>query len=408
MDTMHTEKVLTPIGWKRWQRYLFRFWSIYFILYFYSLPFLDFLWEPLVEWTGRSIGMPIPNTGPNGSGDTLFNYIQLLCLLILSAASCLIWSAVSKRKQYNTLWVWTVTLVRYALVFYMFSYGVSKIALMQFPTPSLARLMQPYGESSPMGLAWTFIGASPAFSIFTGIIELTAGILLLFRRTTVFGTLFSMTVVTNIVAMNFCYDIPVKLFSTHLLLACIFILSPFISHVWSFFFAAKAVSLPKYVPILTRYPTARIGLKIVVGALLCFMTFSYIFNNNRYTTAPPLYGIYDAELFVLDGDTLTAANDTNRWQFITIDKWERGAIKRINVPANRYDLKIDTKKLTMQYNADDSGWVLQYDVPDSNHLIVRGKLSGHYVYAALCKKDLRNFLLINRGFHWINEYPFNK
>jgi hypothetical protein len=41
---------------------------------------------------------------------------------------------------------------------------------------------------------------------------------LLFRKTKTFGSLVCITVLMNIVAMNFCYDVPVKLFSSNLLL----------------------------------------------------------------------------------------------------------------------------------------------------------------------------------------------
>jgi hypothetical protein len=26
----------------------------------------------------------------------------------------------------------------------------------------------------------------------------------------------------------------------------------------------------------------------------------------------------------------------------------------------------------------------------------------------LKKKDVKDYLLVNRGFHWVNEYPFNR
>ena len=38
-----------------------------------------------------------------------------------------------------------------------------------------------------MGLLWTFMGHSPAYSAFTGAAEALAGALLLFRRTTLLG-----------------------------------------------------------------------------------------------------------------------------------------------------------------------------------------------------------------------------
>lgn len=44
----------------------------------------------------------------------------------------------------------------------MVAYGMFKISPSQFPAPGLSRLVQPYGDSSPMGLLWTFMGVSMA------------------------------------------------------------------------------------------------------------------------------------------------------------------------------------------------------------------------------------------------------
>ena len=87
----------------------------------------------------------------------------------------------------------------------------------------LARLIEPYGEFSPMGVAWYFIGVSTAYTIFSGMMEVVGGALLIIRRTATLGALFSCTVLTNVVLLNFCYDIPVKLYSSNLLLMAIFL-----------------------------------------------------------------------------------------------------------------------------------------------------------------------------------------
>jgi hypothetical protein len=39
------------------------------------------------------------------------------------------------------------------------------------------RLLKPYGESSPMGLLWTFMGYSTGYNLFTGGAEALGGLL---------------------------------------------------------------------------------------------------------------------------------------------------------------------------------------------------------------------------------------
>ncbi len=118
---------------------------------------------------------------------------------------------------------WLRLLVRYTLAFTLFGYGFAKIFPLQFPPPRLFRLIQPYGDFSPMGVLWNFMGASVPYQIFSGAAEALGGFLLLFRPTTTLGALVSFAVMANVVALNFCYDVPVKLYSCNLLLMAVFL-----------------------------------------------------------------------------------------------------------------------------------------------------------------------------------------
>jgi hypothetical protein len=76
----------------------------------------------------------------------------------------------------------------------MIGYGAAKVISSQFPPPTLDRLMQPYGDSSPMGLLWTFMGASEPYTMFVGFAEMISGILLFPRKTSTLGALMSVGV----------------------------------------------------------------------------------------------------------------------------------------------------------------------------------------------------------------------
>ena len=68
-----------------------------------------------------------------------------------------------------------------------------------------------------MGLLWTFMGASAPYQMLAGLAEVTCGMLLFWRRSRLLGALLAIGVMGNVVALNYCYDVPVKLFSTELL-----------------------------------------------------------------------------------------------------------------------------------------------------------------------------------------------
>jgi len=41
-------------------------------------------------------------------------------------------------------------------------------------------------------------------------------------------------------------------------------------------------------------------------------------------------------------------------------------------------------------------------------LILDGQMDGHRVQMQFKLMDRGKFLLVSRGFHWIQEYPFNR
>jgi hypothetical protein len=120
---------------------------------------------------------------------------------------------------------------------------MNKLVPLQFGSLRLAEMVQPIGEQSPMGLLWRFMAASPAYTMFTGFAEVLAASLLLFRRTAMLGAFLCAGVMANVVALNFCYDVPVKLFSSRLLLMSLFLLAPDVRRLCHFFILQDRPSL---------------------------------------------------------------------------------------------------------------------------------------------------------------------
>jgi uncharacterized membrane protein YphA (DoxX/SURF4 family) len=138
-----------------------------------------------------------------------------------------VWSVLDRhRREYTKLHRWLRVLLRFSLGFTMCVYGAAKVIKSQFPFPHYERLLEPYGMSSPMALLWTFMGYSMPYNVFAGAGEMLAGILVFFRRTTTVGALLGIAVLSNVVMLNFSYDVPVKLFSSMLLLMSIFLVLP--------------------------------------------------------------------------------------------------------------------------------------------------------------------------------------
>ncbi len=204
--------------WSSGQKIRFRFISIFFFLFIFpfpiyfipGLPSWLFGWyydgfDALVRWTGSSIfsieGEMVASGF--GSGDNTYSWVQNFVILGVALIGGTIWSILDrKRKSYQKLWRWFHLILTYYVAFFMFSYGLGKAFGEQFGYPSIGRLLETYGESSPMRLMWTFMSASEAYEQFSGWSEAIAGFLILFRRTRTLGGLAVAGVMLNVFMMN--------------------------------------------------------------------------------------------------------------------------------------------------------------------------------------------------------------
>ena len=76
-----------------------------------------------------------------------------------------------------------------------------------------------------------------------------------------------------------------------------------------------------------------------------------------------------------------------------------------------YGAEYDTEKniVTLTMSEDPSKrYPLTYLRPDADHVLLQGTLAGDNLSVRLRKIDTSKFLLVNRGFHWISEMPFNR
>ncbi|HEV7763557.1 MAG TPA: hypothetical protein VGQ76_01020, partial [Thermoanaerobaculia bacterium] len=211
---------------ERWSlptRIAFRFFCAFFLLYFpipmLPIQFLGSVFQTFYTATVSPVGQLVfgveAKQRTTGSGDTTWDWVQLFVIVVLSSVITLVWSILDrKRTSYPRLLVWSRVFVRFALAAAMIEYGLAKALPTQFVPPSLDRLMMPFGQASPMGLLWTFMGWSPAYTVFAGIGELLGGLLLTTRRTALLGALITAGVMVNVAMMNFSYDVPVKLYSS--------------------------------------------------------------------------------------------------------------------------------------------------------------------------------------------------
>lgn len=421
----------STVNWSVLERIGFRFSFIYFSLFIIiqnngAYPFWQWIMEKPTEWlqqfipwVGKHIlGLPKDITVfTNGSGDTTYDYIIVLCIFSLAVLGALIWSFIDrKRTNYTKLFYWLRVAIRCYVALMLINYGLVKVIKLQFPSPSFYRLIEPYGESSPMGLAWTFLGFSKGYNLFMGIAEVAA-VLLLFRRTLTFGLIITLMTTANVMAVNYFYDVPVKIVSTHLVLMTLFLLLRDFKVLWQFFFTRIPVSLSiQRLPITNNnWRVASRSIKwLVVIYVLGYGFIETIRSQERYganAPKPPLYGLYEMTYFEKNGEPVPAnINDTERWRYLLIEYEGAAQIHKMDNSRLYYKTEIDTSKRELKlisYRDSTDTFTLKYQ--NNNYTFsfeTRYKNDTIKSTCDIIKKE--DFLLMNRGFHWISEYPYNR
>ena len=412
---------------------------VYWALYSFSsllatlVPFVGARWssalesgpiDSLVRWTARrplGIQGDLVSAIMNGSGDTTYSYVQALLTLVLALAAAAVWSLADRRlAERARLRDLLRSGLRWYLATEMIGYGLAKLGTLsnQFPEPGLWRLAQPYGESSPMGLLWTFMGSSRAYTAFAGGAELLGGALLVWRRTALVGAFVSAGVMLNIMLMNFCYDVPVKLFSAHLVVAGLLILLPDASRLAGAFLGTGAVAPRELAPPLESRGARWVhrGLKTVFAILVLVIPLYSFWSSERSTAAVrPALGEWKLAKLEIDGKTI--APEEGEVQFLTFvprpteasggESWsvpcsatlvggaQAAATATLTVSRVSFDASQAGKSVLLREPLD-------WSVAENELRLERTGLR------ATLKPAAHDYLLARRGFHWINEHPYNR
>lgn len=393
-------------------RLIFTYCTLYILLLL-----LGFILEGPMRWFANNIlnwggDFKIESTG---SGDRSYDYVRLAFHGVLTLIVSLTWSVLDrKRPSYNELFYWFQVLLRFTLFIAMMLYGLVKVFKGQFSDPTLVRLMEPVGELSPMGLAWTFMGHSMGYNIFIGFAEVLGGLLVIFRKTVTLGALITVGVMSNVAMMNFTYDIPVKLFSIHLvLLASVLVLADR-QRILNVLLRNKAAA-----PVQHYVPFTHSGLKKLINISKVFVTGVVLlativqcfaqFKLSEQSRKSVLYGIWEAEVFVQNSDTIPPLlTDNDRWRYLILDQREAANIAKINETLLTLEYEMDTtlKELVLYENNGSEANPFQYKRTGEDQLHLLGVYRGDSLSINFRRKPLSDFTLLNRGFHWVNEKPF--
>jgi hypothetical protein len=377
----------------------------------YSLLFVfPVTWPWLVPWLGARLG--IEPAGPSGSGDQAIAYLRVPVELSIALLVAVGWTLVDRRgRGHAKLWLLQWIILRYYLLLAMLGYGLAKVFKTQFPDISLVHLSMPLGDLSPMRLTWSFMGHSTAYSVFTGAAEVVGGLLLVSRRTTVLGALILVAVMSNVVMLNLSYDIPVKLYSMHLLVASAVLLIPDARRLVDGLILRRACPAAPPVRLFEGHRAHRIGqaLKICFVVLLGVVLSNNVGGWGHTDAASPLRGVWSVERFERNAIDEPACIDADgRWRDVVFDRWGRALVRDMADTRNLYRVEIDEDggQIVLKQPGDADPIMMHYERLADERMVLSGLLGAEEVHVELHRVP-RESLLQTRGFHWVSGRPFN-
>lgn len=423
----------SPGPWSLAARVAFRFSLLYFGTYvlltqmlndLLSIPLIpDFGKLPpvrgLVMWVGHTVFHVQPILAPTGSGDTLYDWTQAFTMLVLAVVATLVWSLVVRAPtNYDRASKWFQLFIRFALATSLLSYGYAKLIPMQMPIVFLSRLLEPYGNFSPMGVIWYSIGASPGYEMFIGSAEVLAGTLLLFPRTSLLGGLTALGMTSGVFMVNMTYDVPVKLFAFHLVLISLVVIAPHMPRLLDLFLLNRPAA---------PYRPAYFGRGVVANRtwLRAQVLFAlWLIGSQIYRHAEQwkvfgggapksaFFGIWDVDSMSIDGVVhAPLLTDSMRYSHAVFQRPTSVSLQRMDQTFQGYGTTIDTVKHTIALKKGvDSTWkaTLAYQQPSPTQLRLEGDVDGRHIQMSMTLHDLNKFVLVSRGFNWIQEQPFNR
>jgi hypothetical protein len=360
---------------------------------------------------------------PTGSGDTMRAYVGCLCAVVAAAALALLWTAGALllqrwRPDWNAdgrLDGLVRVLVRFFLCQMLFGYGFAKVIPLQFAQPSSSRLARQLGDMSPMGLLWTFMGFSPTFQISTGAVEVLGGLLLTTRRTTLVGALVTLAAMTHIFALNMCFDVPVKLYTANYLMMSVFLIAPELPRLTRVLVLGKSVEAMPLPPLLGHVALDRFAhvsrTLLVVAMLSSQIRGSYKLWSDMYGGPPaPLAGRWETVSIQVDAKK-PDKDDPMNWSRLDFSNRKFVSLTGPKPPSQVYMITWDNegKKLALsRFGTPGFSATFTYELPEPDKLELHGSMDGKATSATLKRAPEKRYELMDRGFHWIQELPYNR
>ncbi|WP_183559777.1 hypothetical protein [Mucilaginibacter sp. SP1R1] len=282
------------------------------------------------------------------------NYAGWFITLGITFLAAVVWELFDKRRSnFDNIYNWFYTVIRYQIVLRMSWFAIAKFFPVQMPFPTISQLNTNLGDFTPGKLYWLTTGVAPFFEVFAGIFELTATILLLFRRTTTLGAIMMIAILLPIWFVNIGYNAGVELASMHILVLSVVLLVRDAPKFWQILILHKNGALTYVQPfVFTANWKRNTGLTVKVAFIFLFLIYRGYEYGQLYaagktfklpldTGVQSLAGFYNVAEFKLNNKPVPySLADTNRWQNVIFEKFNS-----ISIKVNRKQTVYNTNKV---------------------------------------------------------------
>lgn len=371
--------------WKEYEKILFRF--VFAFLFLQTVP-LD--WKYYSELFARdwstlhfSNFFYIARYIPRIFSDVPV-FADWLVILGVSAVATVAWGALDKeRKEYNDLYYWLRVLIRYRLAAALLAYGFIKFFPQQMPYPSLSNLNTNYGDLTAWKIFSASTGIVPGYQSFLGLIEIIIALLLLNRKTAVFGAFIVLPFTGNVVLSNLAYEGGEYVYGSLLVVFALFLVA--YDAVRLYRFANELPVQPNRHKLKLTEAWQRNGrLLLKYGFILTFVLFygyktytSYKAGGYHYPVAKGLSqaaGIYNVKEFTINNETIPPSRiHPIRWRDVVFENWNtisvRSNQKVAKASALSEEIYFRDEDRNYEYAGNEGRHFYSYQLDSVNHVL---------------------------------------
>lgn len=347
---------------------------------------------------------------PQVSSDTTSLYLLVLLLFLFAVLLALLSGLYKNNPRKEKAYTAIRLLLCYYLSWQLLRYGFDKVFKAQFYLPEPNILYTPLGQVSKDLLFWSAMGTSRWYSVFGGVAEITAAVLLLFQRTRIIGSLLSFGILLQVVAINFGFDISVKVYSLFLLFLSALLTAPQLHRLYRFLLLQETTSLKQEPFIVLTSRAAGISIKtFAIGLLFLDATAPYILSrhfNDDTVARPYLHGAYEVNRVEEDGKPLDLSLSPVKRFFIHRKGYLIFQDPQDSTQDYRLEISPEKNKLLLTgYDLHRSSIDYTYREQDSTLTLTYSRNNKQYLLQAKAL-DWKKLPALQDHFHWRSDAPF--